>query len=532
MKWKPKTIYGKIAVTGFVTFAACILFYFLLFRVSSIAAGLRGIGKVLAPVVYGFAIAYLLDPFMMLIERLLLKICGHNHRELSKRTRNVIRFISSIGVVIILILIIYGVISRIVPELVQSIKGIIDNLPTYFDQANKLLSQLFSGSGFLNNTFGETAADTAVDYVSQIFDFLNENLGPGIDGLVSEVTTHVVGIVGFIANMVLGLIVSVYVLIYKNRIKARFKRLVYAVFSITAANMIVHNLRFVDKKFGGFIIGKLIDSLIIGIICYVAMSILHMPYPMLIAIVIGLTNIIPFFGPLIGAIPSAILILFVDPLMALYFIILIIVLQQFDGNFLGPKILGNSVGVSSFLVLISILIGSGILGMVGMIIAVPLCAIIFAIIQTYVIKSTLKKDLPSDLESYRTMWEMDPTTHKPVTDRPIDGKMGLYDKLKHFGKKYENKLNPAEETVWDQTEESVRALMEKRKISLQAEEAWRHVDALHEAEQAQAEAEQIRSEVEEAHAEMEAQQRLEEANAGTDTEASDESAVSDDTPEF
>lgn len=472
MKWKPKTVYGKISLTAIGTFTACLFIYLIIFKSSTFISALKFIGGVMAPIFYGFAIAYLLDPFMMVLERGLIKLCELTGRKAEKRTRAFVRIFSSIAIVLVLLFIVYAVISKIVPSLIESIKGIVTNVPLYVAQINTWMNDMFShSSGSAVTDLLGLSSKSGNDYVSTIIDWIQNNLASA-DNVLGSITGQVVSVLGFLWDLVLGLIVSIYVLIYKARIKARIKRIIFSIFSITTANQVLHNLRFVDKKFGGFIIGKIIDSAIIGLICFVVMNIMGMPYTLLISVVVGLTNIIPFFGPFMGAIPSAILIFFVSPLQCLYFVIFILILQQFDGNLLGPKILGNSVGVSTFLVVVSILIGSGLLGVVGMIIAVPVCAILIAFLQSHIIRRDIRREIPSDLESYRTLWELDPKSRKPITERPVEVKPGLYDKLKNFSKKYQLENNPAEEAAWDMTEKTIREEMKKKASSLEAEKIW------------------------------------------------------------
>ena len=158
--------------------------------------------------------------------------------------------------------------------------------------------------------------------------------------------------------------------------------------------------RYIHKVFGGFIIGKIVDSIIIGILCFLGLSVMNMPYTLLVSVIVGVTNVIPFFGPFIGAIPSALLILLVSPIQCLYFLIFILVLQQFDGNILGPKILGDTTGISSFWVLFSILLFGGLLGFVGMIVGVPIFAVFYRLLGDFINGLLEKKDLPVQTSQY------------------------------------------------------------------------------------------------------------------------------------
>ena len=217
----------------------------------------------------------------------------------------------------------------------------------------------------------------------------------------------VLNLVNLAKNLLIGLIVMVYLLNIKETLSAQGKKIIYAVLSIRAANGTVEEFRYIHKVFSGFIIGKLIDSLIIGILCFILMSLFRMPFELLISVIIGVTNVIPFFGPFIGAIPSAVLVFLISPKQCLYFVGLILVLQQFDGNILGPKILGNSTGLSSFWVLFSILLFGGMFGFMGMILAVPVTAVLFdlfAKIQNYYLR---KKELSPDTRDYMDLKKID-----------------------------------------------------------------------------------------------------------------------------
>ena len=231
---------------------------------------------------------------------------------------------------------------------------------------------------------------------------LSNTLG-GLNTLVSSVVNGVVYAVKIVTNTLLGFIVAIYLLVSKTQMIGRAKQLSYSIFSIKVANDILVRCRYIHKVFGGFIRGKLLDSFIIGIICFVGTSLLNIPFAILISVVVGVTNIIPFFGPLIGAIPCAILVLFYSPIKCIYFVIFVFALQQFDGNILGPKILGDSTGISSFGVLFSIIFFGGIFGFVGMLIGVPLFAVISSLIGGLVQGRLSKKKMSIDSEDYNNL---------------------------------------------------------------------------------------------------------------------------------
>lgn len=243
----------------------------------------------------------------------------------------------------------------------------------------------------------ESIVEEASDFVQN---WMKTDLMEKVNLWMTQLTVGMIQMVREVFNFIIGIIVSIYVLFSKEKFQKQTKKLIYAVFRPGQANMILQIGGKSNEIFGGFIIGKIIDSLIIGVICFIGLSILNMPYTMLVSVIVGVTNVIPFFGPYIGAIPSAILILLADPLKGLYFIIFVIALQQFDGNVLGPKILGNSTGLSSFWVVFSILIAGGLFGIPGMLFGVPTFAVIYYIVNMLVNSILKKKELPTDTECY------------------------------------------------------------------------------------------------------------------------------------
>ncbi len=237
-----------------------------------------------------------------------------------------------------------------------------------------------------------------------------QSVSEGLDGVSSLVSTLFSGLmaaVTAIKNLVLGFIVAAYLLIEKTTMIGQIKQMTYALFGPKRGNQIVYRMRYTNQVMGGVIRGKLLDSLIIGIICFIGVSIMRMPYPTLISVIIGVTNIIPFFGPFIGAIPCAVLILMYSPIQMVYFVIFILILQQFDGNILGPKILGNTTGLSSFWVLFSIIFFGGLFGFVGMLLGVPLFAVIYSLVSDFVSARLSKRKLSLLPDDYINLDEVE-----------------------------------------------------------------------------------------------------------------------------
>ena len=247
---------------------------------------------------------------------------------------------------------------------------------------------------------------------NQLLDLVKNRLLPSMGNVITSVTTGVYAAFRGVYNLIVGIIVSIYVLSNREIAKAGFRKVLYSIFTIETAEKIRTGLIFTDKTFMGFLSGKLLDSAIIGLICYIVCLILKMPYTLLVSVIIGITNIIPFFGPLIGAIPSAFIILLVDPLKCLIFVIFILILQQIDGNILGPKILGSTVGINGFWIMFAIIMGGGLFGFAGMILGVPVFVVIYSAVTTLIDKKLRRDDLPQDFETYSRLDYIDPATRE------------------------------------------------------------------------------------------------------------------------
>ena len=258
-----------------------------------------------------------------------------------------------------------------------------------------------------NPDLEQTVNDLLAQYSPKLLDYFNTNILPNINSLVKTLSLSVLGILKALWNFIIGFIISIYVLGSKEKFAGQAKKIVYALFDRKAGNEVISNFRFIHDTFIGFIGGKIVDSIIIGIICFVCTNIIGTPYAILVSVIIGVTNVIPFFGPWIGGAPSALLVLMVDPLQALYFIILILIIQQFDGNILGPKILGDSTGLSGFWVIFSITIFGGLFGVLGMVVGVPIFAVFYAGVKSVINNMLRRKELPTDLKPYMTVGQID-----------------------------------------------------------------------------------------------------------------------------
>lgn len=408
-RWNKKYLYW--GMTAFAVICASMLFYFVIFRMDVLFTGLKKLTSIMMPIICGFIIAYLLIPIVNFQERrIFYPLMEKKRLSLDKRKRKIIRFISIFLALIFAILIIYSLLAMIMPSIIESVISIINDWPRYFRNMTNWLESVFKD----NPDWSTTVLEYFEKYSPKLEDFLQEQVLPQLRQVLQHLTTGVFGTLVFIKNLLIGMIISVYLMLDKEKFATQCKMSVYALFDTERANHIVHAFRFIHKTFGGFISGKIVDSVIIGILCYIITAIIGTPYGLLVSVVVGVTNVIPFFGPYLGAIPSAFIILMVNPLQCLYFLIFILLLQQFDGNILGPKILGDSTGLSSFMVIVAILLFGGLWGIPGMIVGVPLWAVIVAGLKYFRKHALEKKELPSEEEAYEQMDHMEPEKKVPV----------------------------------------------------------------------------------------------------------------------
>lgn len=373
----------------------CLLIYFALLRLERISNVIYLVLGILKPIIYGFAIAYLLNPIVKKVdEYLILHI--NKHFPNSKKAAQISRGTGIFVAVVLLISIITALCNMMLPELYKSIWNMVSTVPsqlnTAVDQITKMMSK--------DTTTGQLFTNVLMQATDFIQNWMKTDLLEQVNVVMSNLTAGVINVVKELFNGIIGIIISVYVLWGKEVFSQQAKKIVYAIFKPNSANMILHLTIKSNEIFGGFIIGKIIDSVIIGILCFIGLSILKMPYTLLVSVIVGVTNVIPFFGPYIGAIPSAILITLSNPIKGLYFLIFVLILQQIDGNIIGPKIIGNSTGLSAFWVVFSILLGGGLFGIPGMILGVPTFAVLSYIVTMLIDHNLEKKNLPIEASCY------------------------------------------------------------------------------------------------------------------------------------
>ncbi|MCR5575821.1 MAG: AI-2E family transporter [Oscillospiraceae bacterium] len=410
-KWDKKYLYWGI--TAFCVIACAILFFMALNYISLVGAALRALTRILSPFIWGLVLTYLLHPLVRTLEKrvfapLFARLFAKNTKHTGRRISRVLSVLCS---EIFLLAVVTGLFFLIIPQLYSSIETIVINSPIYIERLTAWVTKMLTDFPEVRSYVTDMLGDMNEDLMS----WLQTTVLPGLGSLLSNVSSGVRYVLTGVYNLVIGIIVSVYLLSDIETYSANAKRLLYSLLSPEAARKFLEGLDFTDRTFIGFLNGKLLDSLIIGVICYIVCAILNMPYALLVSVIIGVTNIIPFFGPFIGAVPSVIIILMVSPFKALIFVIFIIILQQVDGNIIGPKILGSTVGINGFWVMFAIVLGAGLFSFWGMLLGVPVFAVIYTAVNNAVERRLRRSDLPHTTEDYRGIDYIDPVTRQPVT---------------------------------------------------------------------------------------------------------------------
>ena len=381
--------YTTIAVYAVLVVIASLVCYNVLHNFTSYKAAFRQLIGILLPVIYGFSIAFVLNPVERFFEK---KVWGRISREKLSPKWN--KGLSVFSTYIVAFLVIGIFLSVVIPQVTASIAGIVSNLSDYLGRVTGWLNSLFEMLP-KEELFQETLKkinESAQAILEAFYSWLSASL-PMVLNATKNLTTG-------LTNLILGVIISIYFLFGKERFLAQIKKALYALFPEDFVKRLVDVTHTSNRIFSGFISGKLLDSLIIGILCFVGMSLFRMPMAMLVSVIVGVTNVIPYFGPIIGAVPSALIVFLIDPIKALWFVFFVICLQQFDGNILGPRILGDSIGMPAFWVIFSILLFGGYFGVFGMFVGVPTFAVIYSIFKIWMEGRLERKNMPTDTKSY------------------------------------------------------------------------------------------------------------------------------------
>ena len=404
-------LYGMLA--GFGAIALSIIFFFLIYRFDGFGSAISTLTGILMPFIYGAVIAYLLKPVCNSIESFL-------RRFIPEKMNGLINALSVALTILFGLLLVYALVMMIVPQLITSVTTLY-----YTAQANITRFMYWANHlEFIENN------EQIMELLNSAYAALNTNLDtwikntllPSMQNIVSGAAIGVLNVVTVAKNLIIGIIVAVYMLASRKRFVQQGKLVLHSIVRPRWAQLITEEVKYADRMFGGFINGKIMDSAIIGVLCYIGCLIFKFPSALLVSVIIGVTNVIPFFGPFIGAIPATLLILIQNPIKALWFVLFVLVLQQLDGNIIGPKILGNTTGLSSFWVLFAILLFGGLWGFVGMIVGVPLFAVIYDVIKKLVIHGLQRNQELTLLNSYHDQFgdPADSAAAQPAAPQPAE----------------------------------------------------------------------------------------------------------------
>ena len=396
LDWKShdrETLPSKILVLVGVLVAGVLLY---IWR-EPIGSVVKTFVNAVKPLIYAVIIAYILWPMLRFFEN---KVFAKLNEK--KLRRRLVRILSLLCTYIIFLLLLTLFFSTVIPQVSDSFRSLVDRLRDYIDSGSTWIDSLTAKYPFLDGVFESNLFEMIQ---TNLNDWLKESINKldSMNKLVENISTifdNVSSVAVGMKNVVLGIVFAVYFLLYKESLFAQLKKLTKSVMKDRAYERFTHYAKLTDRTFGGFISGKLIDSIIVGLLCFILMKIFRMPYASLIAMIIGITNVIPFFGPFIGAIPSAFFIFVAEPKMTLWFILLIVVLQQLDGNVIGPKILGDFVGLSPLWIIVAITIMGGIFGIWGMFFGVPTFAVIYAIVKELTERKLEANALPRETDEY------------------------------------------------------------------------------------------------------------------------------------
>lgn len=385
INWNSK--YTTISIYGFLTLCASIIFYLIASEIDLFQLKVGEVISIFMPFIIGFVMAYLFNFILDFYEKKLFESIFHK-----KMKHKFKRFMALVLTYATVALLIYLFLNFVFPQLVSSIMGLVNDIPEYIKITTNKVNE-FNEKYEIQEEYYNLLMEQWNKYRDRIISFAT-NLIPVLGNTVKQILSS-------LWNIVLGVIISIYLLIDKERFLALNKKITMGIFSEKRANRIIELAQRSDMIFGRFLSGKILDSFIIGVLTFIVITLFKMPYTILISFIVGVTNIIPFFGPFIGAVPSALIILFVSPIKALWFIVIIIIIQQIDGNIIGPKILGDSLGISAFWIMFSLLVSGKIFGFIGLIIGVPLFVLIYSIIKDIIENRLKKKNLPYETDDYK-----------------------------------------------------------------------------------------------------------------------------------
>lgn len=398
--------YWYAGLTGFCVIGAAVIVYVIINNLSVVGSVIAALNAALLPVYIGIVVAYLLSPLVDKADQFLfIPLCQKIFKERKRKAEQMARGCSVFVVLILALFVVSGILMLVVPEIINSITSLASNLPGYYENVKAWGIRFFKS----NPELAEHFTSLSKDLFDKLLNWLQNDLLPNSNKFLEVITDSVVNVASALLNLFIGIIISIYLMAGKENFCAQGKKITYAFLPKGRADHVMSVVSETHSIFAKFISGKIIDSLIVGILTFIIMNIAGIPYTVLISVLIGVTNIIPFFGQYIGIIPSAVLVFIASPSKGVIFLVLIIILMQFDGNVLGPKILGDSIGLKSFWILFSILLFGSLFGIIGMICAVPVFAVIYRMMKRWCAGRLAKKRMPTETECYFERIDIDET---------------------------------------------------------------------------------------------------------------------------
>lgn len=381
MKFQKNNRYFTIAMYAFGVIAASIILFFILLSPDKVLGGISKLLSVLTPLIIGFVIAFILNPLLNLFEKKVFKKALNKPEKFkTKRALSLVcTYLAFAGILTLFFVL-------IIPSIAQSVTDLANNIQNYYSSGIALITDLlnrFNASEDLVNYFNDLGT-SIIDIVLELLKNITSYMPKIFDVALSATS--------FVKNIVVGFAFSIYMLSSKEIFRRQIKTVLGIFLKPVTRDRIVRVAHLSHQTFSKYLTSYIIDSTIVGIVCYLVMLIFGWPYPALISVIIAVTNMIPFFGPFIGGIPSALLILLVNPWQALFFVIFIVVLQQIDGNIICPRVLGHKIGLSPFWVMVAIVVGGSLFGVLGLVISVPTLAVIYSLARSYISRKQKEKE--------------------------------------------------------------------------------------------------------------------------------------------
>ena len=410
-EWK-NSVYMRAGVTAFAVVTALMVVYRLISDLAGVGRVLSSLADMLLPFIVGLALAYLLSPLYDAVERRAYVWYSGKKAQPRRWARAGAKVTATVAALLLLAAVVVGLLSMVIPQAYQSIANLIATLP---EKSNAVLAWINATAARFGSedTLAGWLSDGVSYVTTTVINWVQQDLLPNLGNFAKGISIGVIGVIGTVTDVFIGLIICVYTLNSKALFAAQAKKTVYALFKTPTANYLLRMTRFADDTFGRFINGILLDSLLLGILCFIGMSILRMPYALLISAIVALFNIVPIFGPITAAVIGTFFVLLENPLKALIFAVFALVIQQLDGNVIAPKILGDQTGLSGFWVIFAIVIGGGLFGVTGMILGVPTFAVVYVILKQTIENRLQQKKLPDDTAVFYELCEIDEETGEP-----------------------------------------------------------------------------------------------------------------------